>query len=149
MGLQRSIVTAVLLIFTGLMFILPSVPAAAATCSYKSCDGKSPVTTGCSMDGQTYAAKSIVRNGAVIGKVELRGSPTCAAYWSRVTSYIGAQNLNEGVFRYDLPGHQNGSQTSNDYGTSAYTHMLGAFEEQIKACGWIQVVNDYTCVTYG
>lgn len=44
-------------------------------------------------NGYTVKSANIYRNGAVIGKVEMRWSWACSGNWTRTTSYIGATHL--------------------------------------------------------
>ncbi|PKT73155.1 hypothetical protein CW362_10525 [Streptomyces populi] len=52
----------------------------APKCKAEGCNGKSPVTTNCGLDGQTLA---LTRNKNMV--IELRYSKACAAAWGRIT----------------------------------------------------------------
>jgi hypothetical protein len=62
--------------------------AAGATCAQaptaQHCNNQDPELQGCAADAETIGQASIVENGAIIGSVERRYSPTCQSWWGRV-----------------------------------------------------------------
>jgi hypothetical protein len=76
----------------------------AAPCTYQGCSGKDPQTTGCANDAVTK--KELTASGI---RGELRYSPSCHAYWNRISwdpccSGLGQYaTLTGGT--YDATGH--------------------------------------------
>jgi hypothetical protein len=59
--------------------------AARVSCMYDTCDGKSPISTGCSSDEVVEYAKSWSSSPVGGGTIELVFSPTCHAAWAHVS----------------------------------------------------------------
>lgn len=72
--------------------------AMAAPCTYAGCNGKDPQATGCGNDAVTKLEFSI--NIAV--RVQLRWSPTCHAFWTRVVT--APENNGQGQYGYIAGG---------------------------------------------
>lgn len=98
-------------------------------------DYKDPKDTHCDTDAYTVdrgTAQIKDGSGKVIGKVELRYSPSCATNWCRVTSLIGAASLAGSVKR------QSDGVTCKyklDNTTLIYTDMVYAKDLKAQACG--------------
>ena len=87
------------------------------------CDGQDPVQTGCANSAYTIASDYIYRLGIVIGRVDLRYSPTCETNWTRTISYMGPQTLDAVVTEEDIGYHLN---EYLDNVTNVYTDMIYA-----------------------
>jgi hypothetical protein len=118
------IVGVMVLMLSSLILFSRVLPAHAAECSGMGCDGQDPVQTGCVNGAYTVATDDIYdNNGAVIGRVDLRYSPTCETNWTRTISYIGPQTLDAVVTRDDIGYHLN---EYLDNVTNVYTDMIYA-----------------------
>lgn len=74
---------AVVLLATAAL-VATAQPSMAASCSGSSCAGKNPQTQGCSGDGATKKEYS-----SDIVTVQIRYSPSCDAFWTRVQAGTG------------------------------------------------------------
>ena len=91
--------------------LMPQFAHAATLCaqspSAQNCDDQDPIIQGCTVDAETTAHKDIVYNGATVGSIERRYSPTCKSWWPRVIdSRSGAQTelgLVVGLISYSTP----------------------------------------------
>ncbi|MGH3175505.1 MAG: DUF2690 domain-containing protein [Streptosporangiaceae bacterium] len=117
------IVGAIALIISPLILFSVAMPAQAAGCSGRGCDGGDPVQTGCVTGAYTVASDYIYYLGTVIGRVDLRYSPVCETNWTRTISYIGPQSLDAVVTEEDIGYHLN---EYLDTVTSVYTDMIYA-----------------------
>lgn len=122
MGNQRILRSFVVLAALMLaLTVLPAAPAMAA-CNSSICDGDS--ATGCISSG--FISGSIdVRNssGTVIGRVELWASARCAAWWTKVRSFIGPQSLHAEIERWSS-GTLQRRYTVDATGTSVVTPVV-------------------------
>jgi len=65
-----------------------------ATCAWDSCNGKDPVTEGCTATAQMNREAWITDGGPnYIGKVEGWSSTACASQWTKVISYSGGGKM--------------------------------------------------------
>lgn len=117
------IVGTIVLIISSLILFTAAMPAQAAGCSGMGCDGQDPVQTGCANSAYTIASDYIYRLGIVIGRVDLRYSPTCETNWTRTISYMGPQTLDAVVTEEDIGYHLN---EYLDNVTNVYTDMIYA-----------------------
>jgi hypothetical protein len=92
--ISYALVALLTIIALTLSLFFSTPPVAAAGCSGTGCDGKDPVQMGCSGDAYTVNSADI-RNSSnqVIGRVDLRWSPSCKTNWGKVVSYVGSANL--------------------------------------------------------
>jgi Protein of unknown function (DUF2690) len=132
------IVGAMILIISPLILFSAATPAQAAGCSGMGCDGQDPVQTGCVNGAYTVASDYIYYFGTVIGRVDLRYSPTCETNWTRVISYIGPQYLDAVVTEEDIGYHLN---ENLDNVTNVYTDMIYAPSPICAQGGGIIYVN--------
>lgn len=74
-------------VFTGVAAVgafsfLSAAPASAASCAYAQCNGLSAAATGCEKDAVTKLDLITAYRGYY---AELRWSPSCHAFWTRIT----------------------------------------------------------------
>lgn len=86
---RRSLVAAVA---TTAAALLATAPAAHA----EDIGGNGNPAVACP-NAQTIATTNILRDGAVIGRVEMRWSSACSGNWTRTTSLIGAHELDSSI----------------------------------------------------
>jgi hypothetical protein len=147
---RRPMALTIMAVLIGMVFILPAAPVLAASCggTPATCDHKSPDTTGCSADAITKKTVNILNeSGYIVGKVELRWSPSCGTAWSRVTNLIGVR----ATVLEEVDRNTGGSDLRTDYGVLqgqvAFSHMLYVRYKQAQACGNIEY--DYgNCTAY-
>jgi hypothetical protein len=104
---RRLIAGAITLTAIPIILAAATLPARAAGCSGMSCDGQDPVQTGCVNGAYTVASDYIYESGVVIGRVDLRYSPTCKTNWARTISYIGPETIDAVITRDDVGEHFN------------------------------------------
>jgi hypothetical protein len=87
LGLLALVLGTSLALSTGVASAHPTAPKlAAASCYNTSCDGQSPLRTGCVNDARDiYSATSGDLGGGLYETVILRFSSTCAAAWAKVS----------------------------------------------------------------
>ncbi|WP_329005097.1 YjfA family protein [Kribbella sp. NBC_00709] len=82
MSYRRKIISAVIAsVAVTAGSILGTAPASAAPCTYAACNGLDPETTGCANDAVTKLDLLTTYN---LYLAELRWSPTCHAFWTRI-----------------------------------------------------------------
>lgn len=123
----------ILLIIASLLIISFVTPAKAASCSDGPCEGLDPAATGCSTDSYVAQSATLYRqsDGAAVGTLQLKYSPTCGTNWIKVISSIGSVPL------YGIVGHTSSMYSSHAYSatsTSIYTDMTATRYE--TACGY-------------
>jgi Protein of unknown function (DUF2690) len=112
-----------------------------------SCDGKDPISTGCSADAITpIAGRDIVNGvGTVVGHVELRYSRACNARWSKVWNYYGGT----GQACMHTGGTYPGSTIYPTCYPGAGGQIYGNMTTQVsRACGDVPVGGTCTTGTY-
>lgn len=110
-------------------------PAPLASCSGTGCNGKDPQTTGCGNGATTLASKDIYAYGTeyyVVGKLELRYSPTCKTKWSRVTRY----NSNPAYPYARVHLQKSGSSTSSYYRAGSTTYQFWSLQVYAPSTAW-------------
>jgi Protein of unknown function (DUF2690) len=132
------IVGAATLLAVPIILASAALPARAAGCSGMSCDGQDPVQTGCVNDAYTVASDYIYESGVVIGRVDLRYSPTCGTNWTRTISYIGPETIDAVITRDDIGEH---FDEYLDNVTNVYTDMIYAPSPICAQGGGIIYVN--------
>lgn len=116
-----------------------TVSATAAPCTYKGCNGKDPQTTGCANDAVTKDEFSM----DILIRVQLRWSPSCHAFWTRVV--VDPENAGQGQHPYiagggyDSSGHRvtqivfKGDYTGQ---LPPWTPMIGQSYDWERFCGY-------------
>ncbi|MET9269726.1 DUF2690 domain-containing protein [Kribbella sp. NPDC003557] len=100
MGIRRSISNLLAAgVAVAAVAVLNTAPALAAPCTYAGCNGLDPETTGCSNDAVTKLDLLTTYGGY---RAELRWSPSCHAFWTRV-SPAAAEGV-EGQYAYIAGG---------------------------------------------
>jgi hypothetical protein len=148
--------------------VVPVSTALAVTCSGSGCNNTSPQTTGCSAGAVTKKSATIYddfQTTKVIGKVELRYSPTCKTFWSRVTVLApvdwGAYHVWETAIRSNSGAPNPIYQVEDDdaglwNGDSAYSPQIylpasSSDSYSGKACGYMSngtVSSGDACTSY-
>ena len=149
--LRRNMVVGVVAM-TALMSALALTPAHAATaavsCSGRGCDGKDPVSSGCSSTAITAEDREIITSDGrgVTGVIQLRYSTACRTVWARIINSFTPSNSNaEGsVFRNSDSNvesclHLTYSSSLGNY--SCYTAMLYDGGVTSYAVGTIDLIN--------
>lgn len=100
MGMHSSIrrmqLLGMALLMLGMVFTAlgSATPARAASCSGTGCNGQDPIATGCNSDAYTVTSANIKNlQNQVVGRVDLRWSPTCQTNWARAVSNVGSTNM--------------------------------------------------------
>jgi Protein of unknown function (DUF2690) len=136
---RALVATGAALVATPLIGLAVTTSAQAAGCSGIGCDGQDPTLTGCASSAYTVVSDYIYNSAdTVIGRVDLRYSPTCGTNWARTTSYIGAETLDAVVTRDDQGIHYN--EYLNNV-TNVYTDMIYAPTPACAQGGGIIYVN--------
>lgn len=114
--LTRTLIIALLLA----VVLVAVAPAAFAnggpSCKGDTCLGKAPQAMGCSHDAITLVSKYHSHQ-----TVELRFSPACAAFWSRVTSHLAPGNIK--FTRAGIRHHIDATRVVNWGGSVAISKM--------------------------
>lgn len=94
------------------------------------CNGDDPVSSGCNADAKTLNSSDIQGWGPypyTVGHLEIRYSPHCKTNWGRLTSYIGAQELDISIGYGDCENQQQASNSAAVFGYSqAWGDMIFA-----------------------
>jgi Protein of unknown function (DUF2690) len=136
---RAAVAAGVALIAAPLIGLAGAMPAQAAGCSGISCNGQDPSLTGCASSAYTVVSDYIYNStSTIVGRVDLRYSPTCGTNWARTTSYIGAQTLDAVVTRNDEGIHYN--EYLNNV-TNVYTDMVYAPTPACAQAGGIIYIN--------
>ncbi|MEV0950646.1 DUF2690 domain-containing protein [Promicromonospora sp. NPDC050249] len=111
---------------------IATTSAAAATCSYTSCDGQDPEATGCSAGATTVRS---ARN------VQVRYSPTCKAYWSRYLDSGECYGIDKvHIYKYNTASGNVVRHYSVTAGCgTAWTRMVGTANSETR---WFQGMNE-------
>ena len=124
---------------------ISAVPASAATCTYTRCNGLDPEASGCSKDAVT---KLDLQASLILA--ELRWSPSCHAFWTRLR--WDSANGGIGQYAYIAGGVYDDNHkaitkvvyTSNSDGTGpSWTKMIGQDYPWERFC--VFTANDDGC----
>lgn len=127
----------------------PAVKAA-YTCG-TNCNGENPQDTSCAQGAQTILSAYVVdpRTGGNWGLVELRWSQTCGTNWTRVTSYMGTQQLYATIEHFAGTDGDYAFYTSHiQHTTQTWTPMIYSPDDPVKSVGNVTVggVQHSACV---
>lgn len=143
---MRTLLTVIAVLMLALLGGVAQAEAAhaAVSCTYGGCDGKDPQANGCSTDATT-----IYTVNPTMGKVELRRSAACHAFWTRgTTNEVTGGTL--WVIRYLNSSDSVGTAKTKALGanSSGWTPMLGensTYLRGFKACGQNSGETGKTC----
>lgn len=121
------------------------------TCYKYDCDGIDPINSRCGTTPpsqiRTDKSANIVRNGSIIGIVEVRlslAAPNgCNTIWTRTTSYIGTAIVWSYIYSYRA-GYDNEIELT---GTSTYTNQFGR-DGNFDVSGCVEVNNWAYCAVF-
>lgn len=108
-----------LAIVAGMVPLMSSGRAAAASCYGSSCNNVDPYSSGCANDQVTLDQANITGGGKTWGTVYLKYSPTCEAAWTYISVTQGAAM---GAWIENANGQSYGGIINNSIGT-AHTPM--------------------------
>jgi Protein of unknown function (DUF2690) len=135
-NVSRRLLTVVALAFVlgaGIVIVHPQAAHAASPSCYgdpnssaNSCNGKNPASTNCASSAysmETQTATSFYNTNLSVARVELRYSPYCNAFWTRVTilsTYLGTSDITgKNAYMSRLTGYINNQSVQYTAGPSS------------------------------